>query len=128
MSIHIALLLETETAQRLGLRVDYIVRTADQWRTIVARNPLRKQAEKDPSRFLVMCMKSEPTAKSISALEDCISGPEIVRHVGKELYVAYPAGIGKSKLSGTLIENKLCLRCTGRNWNTVLKLASLCEV
>ena len=34
-------------------------------------------------------------------------------------------GIGRSRLTNTLIERKLGTRATGRNWNTVLKLAAL---
>jgi uncharacterized protein (DUF1697 family) len=37
----------------------------------------------------------------------------------------YPAGIGTSKLTNKLIEDKLGTRATGRNWNTVLKLRDL---
>jgi uncharacterized protein (DUF1697 family) len=48
-----------------------------------------------------------------------------VRAVGKQLYAVYPAGIGKSKLTHALIERTLGLRVTGRNWNTMLKLAAL---
>jgi uncharacterized protein (DUF1697 family) len=42
-----------------------------------------------------------------------------------KLYIVYPAGIGRSKRTGTLIEQKHGARGTGRNWNTILKLAAL---
>jgi uncharacterized protein (DUF1697 family) len=44
---------------------------------------------------------------------------------GRHLYIVYPAGIGKSRLTNVLIEKKLGIRGTARNWNTVLKLAAL---
>jgi uncharacterized protein (DUF1697 family) len=50
-----------------------------------------------------------------------------MRPDGKQLYIHYPAGIGRSKLTATLIERKLATRGTARNWNTVLKLLELCE-
>jgi uncharacterized protein (DUF1697 family) len=37
----------------------------------------------------------------------------------------YPDGIGRSNLTGALIEKKLGTRGTARNWNTVLKLRNL---
>jgi uncharacterized protein (DUF1697 family) len=37
----------------------------------------------------------------------------------------YPDGIGRSRLTNRVIETKLDTRGTGRNWNTVLKLAEL---
>jgi uncharacterized protein (DUF1697 family) len=39
--------------------------------------------------------------------------------------VIYPEGQGNSKLTNALIERKLGVAGTARNWNTVLKLAAL---
>ncbi len=118
-------LLEAETERRLKLNVDYVVRTAEEWQAIVARNPFPAQAESDPSHLVVMFLKEPPGAAGMAALRAVIQGPEVVRPEGKQLYVVYPAGIGRSKLTGALIEQKLGSRGTGRNWNTVLKLAAI---
>jgi len=64
----------------------------------------------------------------IGCRQAAIRGPEMVRAVGRQAYVTYPAGIGRSKLTHTLIESKLGCRGTGRNWNTVLKLLALTNV
>jgi uncharacterized protein (DUF1697 family) len=117
-------LLEVETAKRFEVSVDYFVRTAEEWETIVADNPFPEEAKRDPGHLLVVFLKTAPTANDMKALEAAVKGPEIVRAVGKHLYVVYPAGIGRSKLTNTLIERKLATRGTGRNWNTVLKLAA----
>lgn len=119
------LLLEAETARRLGIRTDFLVRNAAEWGSIVARNPFRDEAERDPSHLLVLVLKSAPTAKHVQALQAAITGPEFVRAVGRHAYVFYPAGIGRSRVTNRLIEDKLATRGTGRNWNTVLKLAAL---
>ena len=42
-------------------------------------------------------------------------------------YIVYPNGIGRSRLTNTLIERTLGTRGTGRNWNTVLKLGGLLQ-
>ncbi|TMQ31302.1 MAG: DUF1697 domain-containing protein [Planctomycetota bacterium] len=120
-------LLELETEKRFHVAVDYFVRTAEEWETIIARNPLPNEAERDPSHLVVVFLKKAPEAKDVQALQAAISGPEMVRSDGKQLYVVYPAGIGTSKLTNTLIERKLGTRGTGRNWNTVLKLAALTQ-
>lgn len=44
---------------------------------------------------------------------------------GRHAYIVYPDGIGRSKLTTALIEKHLGTRVTGRNWNTVRKLATL---
>jgi uncharacterized protein (DUF1697 family) len=119
-------LLEAETAKRLGVAADYLVRSAEEWEAVVARNPFPEEAKRDPAHLLVMFLKAAPQARDVQALQTAIEGPERLQARGKHLYVVYPAGIGRSKLTGTLIEKKLGVRGTGRNWNTVLKLAGLC--
>jgi uncharacterized protein (DUF1697 family) len=58
-------------------------------------------------------------------LRGAIAGREIVHTEGPHAYIVYPDGIGRSRLTNTLIEKKLGTRGTGRNWNTVLKLGAL---
>jgi uncharacterized protein (DUF1697 family) len=119
-------LLEVETAERLHVTADYFVRTADEWATMIARNPFPEEAERDPSHLVVTFLKTAPLANDVQALQAAIEGPESIHAKGKHLYAVYPAGIGRSKLTNALIEKKLGLRGTGRNWNTILKLAALC--
>jgi uncharacterized protein (DUF1697 family) len=73
----------------------------------------------------VMFLKDTPSATGVRALQQAITGPEVVRAAAKHLYIVYPDGIGRSRLTNDLIDRKLGTRGTGRNWNTVLKLAAL---
>ena len=117
-------LLEAETQKRLGVGVDYIVRTPAEWETAIARNPFPDEAANDPSHLVVMFLKETAAAEKVAELQAAIKGPEKIRHDGKLLYLTYPAGIGDSKLTSALIERRLGTRGTARNWNTVLKLAA----
>jgi uncharacterized protein (DUF1697 family) len=118
-------LLEVETQKRFGIPVDYFVRSGEEWDEVLARNPFPKEAKTDPGHLLVVFLKEAPEAKSVKALQSAIKGPETVRSDGKHLYAVYPAGVGTSKLTNALIERTLGSRGTGRNWNTILKLATL---
>jgi len=120
-------LLEMETAKRLGVTADFMVRSAPDLEKIIAHNPFPKEAKSDPGHLVVMFLKGTATTKSVDDLRAAIRGPEVVHAYEKQLFVTYPAGIGRSKLTNSLIEKKLTTRGTGRNWNTVLKLASLCQ-
>jgi uncharacterized protein (DUF1697 family) len=124
---HLERLLEVETAKRLSVNVDYLVRSATELKTIVTGNPFPEEATLDPGHLVVMFLKTAPEAADVDALRASIEGPETIQSLGKHLIVFYPAGIGTSKLTGTRIEKKLSRRGTGRNWNTVLKLAGLCK-
>ena len=56
---------------------------------------------------------------------NAVVGRETVELRGRHAYIVFPDGIGRSKLTNTVIESRLGTRGTGRNWNTVLKLAEL---
>lgn len=120
-------LLEAEAEQRLGLRCDFLVRSAKQWREVVARNPFPNDAERDPSHLVVMFLKAPVNAKDVTAVQAQIAGPEKIRGDGREVYIVYPDGIGKSRLTNALLETKLGIRGTARNWNTVLKIAAMVD-
>jgi uncharacterized protein (DUF1697 family) len=107
-------MLEAEARKRFALDIDFIVRTARQWKTIAANNPFPAEAKSDPGHLLVMVCKNAVT-------EDLkITGVrrEIVRPKGSEIYIYYPDGVGASRL-------KIDVCGTARNWNTVLKLAAV---
>ena len=115
-------LLEKEAAQRLDLHTDFFVRTREAWKRIIANNPFPDEAQGNPAHLVVMFLKSAPTDDAVDALRASIKGRETIQPDGRHLYIVYPDGIGRSKLTGTSIEKKLATRGTARNWNTVLKL------
>ena len=126
-SAEIEQLLEAELKKRLKLETDFFVRSAAEWKAVIAKNPFRKEAERDPAHLVAMFLKDSPAAKQVAALEQAIVGREKFRVEGRLAYIVYPDGIGDSKLTNALIDRKLETRGTGRNWNTVLKLAAISE-
>jgi uncharacterized protein (DUF1697 family) len=118
--------LEAEADKRLGLRTEFFVRSAKEWQAIVEGNPFPQAAIDDPSHLVLMACKDAPAKPTAAALQAVIKGRETFRLDGRHGYFIYPDGIGNSKLTSTLIEKHLGTRVTGRNWNTVLKLAALC--
>jgi uncharacterized protein (DUF1697 family) len=120
-------LLEREAEKRLGLATNTFVRSEKDWRELVAGNPYLDAAKQDPGHLVVMLLKDRPSVKAVRELEDAIVGRETVRVTGRHGYIVYPDGIGRSKLTNALIERKLETRGTGRNWNTVLKLAAVLQ-
>lgn len=116
---------EAEAQRRFGMTIAFMLRTAAEWDAIVARNPFADTARNDPGHLLLMALKGAPTAAAISALREGYRGPESIEVVGPDAYLIYPEGVGRSRLTNALIERKLGFAGTGRNWNTVLKLAAL---
>jgi uncharacterized protein (DUF1697 family) len=120
-------LLETRAAKELGVKTSFYVRTAKEWASVIAANPFPEEAARDPGHLVVIFLKDAPDKKAVAALRAAIKGPEIVQAKGPHLYAVYPAGIGRSRLTSAVIEGKLGTSGTGRNWNTILKLAELAK-
>ncbi len=116
--------LEAEAEERLGLRTDFLLRTAAEWAAVVAANPFPGEAKRDPGRLVVVALKDAPAPGRFAALQAAIAGREVVCGVGRHAYVIYPDGQGRSRLTLPVIERTLGTRGTGRNWNTVLRLAA----
>lgn len=105
--------LEAEVENRLGLRTDFMVRTAVELDEIVGANPFPKEAQRDPARLIVMFCKTAPPKKvKASGIKR-----ETFEVIGREIYIVYPDGQGESRLRFDAVG-------TGRNWNTVLKLVA----
>src|SRR5215471_18503338 len=120
-------LLEQKLAVQFNLQTDVMVRSAAEWASVVAGNPFRDDAARDPARLVLVFLKSKATARAFDELRAAITGPEMVDGDGQQAYIVYPDGIGRSRLTAALIERKLATRGTARNWNTVMKLAALAE-
>jgi uncharacterized protein (DUF1697 family) len=120
--------LERELAKRLKLATTALVRTAADWKAVVSANPFPGEARRDPSHLAVIFLKDKPSAKNLAALKSSLTGPEYFEARGRELYAFYPEDFARSKFTTALIDRKLDTIGTGRNWNTVLKLAKAVEL
>ena len=118
-------LLEDGAAKRLGLNLVFFVRSAAEWARVIAANPFPDEAKNDPARLVAVVLKEAPERAAVTALQKAIRGREVVRAKGREAFISYPDGQGRSKLTMALIERHLGTSGTARNWNTVLKLAAL---
>lgn len=119
--------IEDAARERLGLATDVFVRTAGEWRQVLAENPFPEEAETDPSHLLVLVLKEAPRPQAVAALQEAVPGREVVQVSGRHVYAVYPDGIARSRLTTARIEGKLGTRGTGRNWNTAVKLAALAD-
>jgi uncharacterized protein (DUF1697 family) len=117
--------IEEAFAQRFGFRSSVMVRTVGQLDEIIKNNPFRDQPEKEPKWVLVLFLANYPASTAEEDLRRAYSGPEEFHLIGQEMFIYYPEGMGRSKLTTALLEKKLQTAGTGRNWNTTLKLREL---
>jgi len=113
--------------KKFKFRPTVIVRTTSELREAIAQNPFAARSDINPSKLLVTFLAADPGAdKRGEALAMNVT-PEEMHIVGRELYIYFQNGMGKTKLSMPKIEKLLQTAGTGRNWNTVQKLLAMAE-
>jgi uncharacterized protein (DUF1697 family) len=118
--------IEDAIERKFGFRPAVILRTTVELSDVIARNPFAKRRELDASKFLITFFAVAPSPEVRDVILGIKTGPEEIRFDGRELYVYFPDGIGRSKVRPAL-ERALKKSGTGRNWNTVTKLLEIAE-
>lgn len=117
--------IEEGVAEALGLRTDVFVRSAEEWAALVERNPFPAEARANPAHLTLWVLKDPPSVGAEARLRARIVGPERFRTDGRPVYLVYPDGIRRSRVTAAVVERALETRVTARNWNTVTRLEEL---
>jgi uncharacterized protein (DUF1697 family) len=115
--------IERAIESSLGLQVSVLLRTKAQLAKVVAGNPF--PAEGDAKKLHVAFLGDRPGRARVRALDPARVYPDEFQVVGREIYLHYPNGYGRSKLTNEYLERQLGVAATMRNWNTVTALAEL---
>jgi uncharacterized protein (DUF1697 family) len=94
---------------------------------VVARNPFADRREIEPGKLLVTFLTADPGEKARRQVRAIKTSPEELHIDGRELYVYFPNGMGRSRFPAGAIEKALAVSGTARNWNTVVKLLQMAE-
>ncbi|HYD36504.1 MAG TPA: DUF1697 domain-containing protein [Allosphingosinicella sp.] len=119
--------LEKAIKERFGLDVPAIVRTASQWADCLAANPFAEVARRAPNRLQLLVSKRPPAAGAAEKLTERAQAGERVEPAGGALWLHYPEGVGRSKLTPALIDKACGSPSTARNWRTAVKLREMAE-
>ena len=119
-----ARVLEAAILKEIGVATDVMVRDRAELEAVMAANPFTRQAHDTPASLMAMFLTGDPQGEIASLAPACVLGEEIRPGPGC-LYIWFPKGAGVSKLSNAVIERRLKVRGTARNWNTVGKLKDL---
>ena len=116
--------IEAAMETRFGLKVVTMVRTPQQWAALIAANPFPEESGAHPARVLAMVMKDGIKPGALDAARALARDGERIEAVGDDLFFWFPKGMGDSGIFKKATPRMLGMG-TGRNWNTVLKLAAL---
>jgi uncharacterized protein (DUF1697 family) len=113
--------------RKFGCCPEVILRTTAEMKDAIKRNPFAKRRDIEPNKFLITFLGAEPTAEARSEAMKLKPGREEMNISGRELYMYFPDGLARPKLTWGAVERKLKVPGTARNWNTVNKLLEIAE-
>ncbi|MGH9612262.1 MAG: DUF1697 domain-containing protein, partial [Bryobacteraceae bacterium] len=119
--------IENAIERTLGFRPAVILRTTSEMRAVIAGNPFAAREDIHPSRLLVTFLAGDPGREARDKVLAIKTDPEELRMTSREIFIHYPSGMGRSKLSWIALEKTLKTPGTGRNWNSVTKLLEIAE-
>jgi uncharacterized protein (DUF1697 family) len=121
----IARRIEQAIEKSFGFAPDVILRTRAEMEAVITRSPFAERKDIPPSKLLVTFFERQPDSKGVAQVNAMKLPPEEFQVLGRELYVYFPDGVGRSKFPAVRIGKMLKAAGTARNWNTVLKLLEM---
>lgn len=117
----ISAIIEQTIKTQFGYDVPVLVLTKNELEQVAKESPY---SEEDIKLLYFTFLKEAP---SKILAEDDEFAPDKFQIIGKTVHIRYNEKISKSKLTNNLIENRLKITATTRNWKTVHKLIVLCQ-
>lgn len=114
--------LEAAIEARFGFAVPLVVRSHGALKQAFEANPFLSRAA-DRAHLYLGFLSAAPGAKK--TIDPARSPGDEAEVVGDLLYLHFPKGLGKTKLTSDYLDRALGVMCTVRNWNTVEKLVAL---
>lgn len=116
--------LETAITDQFGFEAPVMARDAETFASIASSHPFSEN-EKDDRLLVVAFLDREPETYPTDALPRADFVPDRYAYSDREIYLHYAEGSGRSRLTNDVIERRLGVRSTMRNWRTIQKLARL---
>ena len=109
--------------RRFGYETVVVVRSGEELRQVVDSNPFDTSG--DPRFLQVAFLEDTPSAEAVSRLDPQRSPPDAFAVRGRNVYLHYPNGVARSKLTNEYLASRLQTASTMRNWRTVLTLLKM---
>lgn len=119
-----ARLLETALEQRFGFEIPVVTRTGTEWEEVARSHPFQSLGIEE--RYLMVAfLDREPEVEIGDVLDAEHLEPDRFELSGREIFLAYPNGSGRSRLTHDLLQRRLAVKATIRNRRTIFRLLEL---
>lgn len=120
-------MIEATIKKTFGFEVSVIIRSHDELVAVTRRNPFLGKAGTDTSGLYVTFLAGKPAPSAVQSLKDFDARGDEVAVLGREVYLYCKNGYGRSKLNNNLVEKKLSVIASTRNWKTVNVLLDMAD-
>ena len=116
-------LIEAAIAAAKGFQVPVVTRTAAELDAVVTGNPYLAEGA-DPAQLHVGFLAEAPNAARIAELDPQRSPQDAFEVRGREVYLHFPIGTARSRLTVDYFDRTLGTTITSRNWRRLLMSSS----
>src|SRR5262249_1283151 len=113
--------------KRFACCPEVVLRTLADLRAVVANNPFARRNNIEPAKLHVFFLAAQPCQEAAENLRRLAVQPDKLYLIGRDLFIYFPNGVGKSKLPWARLDKALQTPSTGRNWNSVTKVLEMAE-
>jgi uncharacterized protein (DUF1697 family) len=113
--------------KKYQFEVSVIIRKMEELEKSILNNPFIGKRGIDIQKLHLTFLDKEPSLADWDQIKGLDRLPDQFMLVGKEIYLYCPGGYGITKLTNGFFENKLKVKATTRNWNTVNQLLQLAK-
>ena len=125
--VKLAKRIEGAIEKRFGFQSDVILRSTEELRDVIARNPFAKRRGIEPGKLLVTFLAGDPGEEARELVRAIKCAPDELFIDGREVYINFPNGAGRPTLAWATIPKLLKVSGTARNWNSVKKMLEMAE-
>ena len=119
-------MLEQAFVKTFGKRVDIIVKSRNQWTSLLRDNPYRQLSDEYGSRVFVKVMREPLRPQLLQPVKPLLTMGEMLSCVKGNPWYYVPMEAQGTKLHGRISSKKLGIG-TSRNWNTLQAIQTLLE-
>lgn len=127
-STRVAKTIEKHLLKAFGAEIVVLVRTIDELKRIVKKNPFKKPKPSPDEMLFVTFLASQPLVKPKLPLRSVAEKMEVIALTdGAAFVVAHRKKTGWFGFPHTFVEKELKVPTTTRNWTTVVKIVAAAE-
>jgi uncharacterized protein (DUF1697 family) len=126
LSSRLSGMITAQIQKRFGFEAPVVLRTAAQLAKVITNNPFIQTGVAE-EQLHVMFLAGPPDSASVRRLDPARSAPDEFLVRGQEIYLRFPHGMGRSKLTTQYFDSILSTLSTVRNWRTATKLLELMQ-